>query len=66
MPSTSLLDERMVAERLGISVKTLRRWRWAGRELGFVKIGACVRYEPGEVEAYIARQRQICPKPASA
>ncbi|SUS06059.1 hypothetical protein DF3PB_2360005 [uncultured Defluviicoccus sp.] len=40
-----LLTEQQAADLVGLKVATLRRWRWQGRALEFVKIGAAVRYE---------------------
>ena len=54
-----LLNEFEAADRLGISAKTLRRWRWAGRPPAFVKIGRAVRYEPAVVEDLIAAGRRV-------
>ena len=54
-----LLDEQKVADRLGLSVKTLRRWRWAGRPPAFVKIGRSVRYDPAVIEGLIAAGRRV-------
>ena len=42
----TLLNEVQAAQLLGLSVKTLRRWRWAGKPPSFVKIGSAVRYDP--------------------
>jgi predicted DNA-binding transcriptional regulator AlpA len=53
-----LLNEYQAAAFLNLAVPTLRRWRWAGRGPRFVKIGAAVRYEPAELEAYIAAGRR--------
>jgi hypothetical protein len=39
-----LLNENEAAGLLGLSVKTLRRWRWARKGLRWTKIGAAVRY----------------------
>jgi predicted site-specific integrase-resolvase len=56
MPKVSYLDrllnEKEAAEILGISVKTARRWRWAGKGPIFRRIGACVRYHPADLEAF--------------
>ncbi len=41
----ALVKEHEAARVLGLSVKTLRRWRWAGRPPTFVKIGSAVRYD---------------------
>lgn len=51
-----LLDERAVAEGLGVSVKTLQNWRCTGAvSLPFVKVGRLVRYQEDEISAFIAR-----------
>ena len=54
-----LLDEHKAAGLLGLSVKTLRRWRWAGRPPAFVKIGRAVRYDPAAIEALIEAGRRV-------
>ena len=41
-----LVNETAAAMILALSVKTLRRWRWAGKPPSFVKIGSAVRYDP--------------------
>jgi hypothetical protein len=56
--SPGLLDETSAARILGLSVKTLRRWRWAGKGLAFRKIGRAVRYAPDDIEAYVAAARR--------
>lgn len=48
-----LVDEHEAAARLGLAVATLRRWRWAGRGPGFIKVGAAVRYDPATLAAFI-------------
>jgi hypothetical protein len=53
-----LLNEYQAAETLGIKVATLRRWRWSGKSLRFLKIGSAVRYEPAELSAFIERARR--------
>ncbi len=55
---TPLLDESEVAALLNISPKTLRRWRWAGKGPAFRKIGAAVRYELSDVEAFVKAGRR--------
>ena len=57
-PSEGLIDEHEAARILGLSVKTLRRWRWAGRPPGFLKIGAAVRYDPAELASFIEAARR--------
>jgi len=51
---TGLLDETRAARILGLSVKTLRRWRWAGKGPAFRKIGRAVRYANSDLEAFIS------------
>ncbi len=53
-----LINEHEAARILGLSVKTLRRWRWAGKPPPFLKIGAAVRYEPAELAALIEAARR--------
>ena len=57
-PLTPLRDERFTAEVLGLSVKTLRRWRWLGKGPRFYKIGAAVRYADQDIASFLeAAQR---------
>lgn len=54
----ALLDEHETAAILGLSVKTLRRWRWAKRGIAWVKLsGGAVRYEPAALRSYIEAAR---------
>ena len=46
------LDENELANRWGLSVKTLRRWRQTQLGPIFCKMGARVTYLINEVEAY--------------
>ncbi len=48
-----LVNETAAAAILALSVKTLRRWRWAGKGPRFVKIGAAVRYDLADLTATI-------------
>jgi hypothetical protein len=51
---TFLTDEQLAA-RWVVSPKTLRNARVAGRLLGFVRIGRCIRYRMSDVIAFEAR-----------
>ena len=57
MQSTStvstLLTEKQVAQRLGLSTKTLQQWRWRGIGPRFRKLNYAVRYDPNDIELYI-------------
>jgi hypothetical protein len=55
-----LINEHEAAIRLGLSVKTLRRWRWLRRGPPWVKIGNAVRYVPHDLAAFIDAGRQTC------
>ena len=51
------LNENQVSERLGVSVKLLRKHRWEGKGLPYVKFGARVLYAEPEVVEYLQKQR---------
>ncbi len=55
------LGEREAAALLGLSVKTLRQWRWRGVGPDYLKLGdgrgAAVRYEVAALEAYKSKSR---------
>ena len=55
----ALVNETEAARILGLSVKTLRRWRWAGRGPAYRKIGSAVRYHPDEdLAAFVEAARR--------
>ncbi len=65
LPS-AVVGEAEAAAILGLSVKTLRRWRWAGQKPPFLKLGAAVRDERAELTAFIeAGRRQSTSDPGS-
>ena len=51
-----LLDERETAARLGLSARTLQKWRLLGCGPRFVKLGHAVRYAEGEVQGFIQKR----------
>lgn len=53
----ALLNEKRVAETLGMSLAALRRWRYDGRGPKFLKLGSAVRYRPADVQQWL----QACP-----
>ena len=57
-PRTRLLNEHEAAQALGLKVATLRRWRWAGKPPGFLKIGSAVRYDPADLATFIEAARR--------
>ncbi len=50
----SLMTENEVSKRLNLSVASLRRWRLTKRGPAFLKVGALVRYQPEDLEAWLA------------
>jgi predicted DNA-binding transcriptional regulator AlpA len=51
-----LLNEHAVAQLLGVSVATVRRWRLLRQGPKFIRVGAAsVRYRPEDLTAYIER-----------
>ncbi len=55
---SELLKEQEVAKMIGLSVHWLRRMRWSGGGIPYIKIaegpGGAVRYRREDVEAFIA------------
>ena len=45
--------ERQVAEQLAVSIAAVRKWRLEDRGPRYYKVGACVRYRPEDVEAWL-------------
>jgi hypothetical protein len=56
--SPVLLTTREAARHLALEPQTLEVWRGRGQGPAFVKIGALVRYEQREIEAFIERNRR--------
>lgn len=57
-PAEGLVNEHEAARRLGMKVSTLRRWRWQGIGPVFCRIGAAVRYDPSDLDAFITAGRR--------
>jgi Helix-turn-helix domain len=53
-----LVDEHAAARRLGLKVKTLRRWRWAGRGPVYHKLGSAVRCSLQDLDDYVLAARR--------
>ena len=59
MTLENLLDEREAAERLGVSVATIRNWRYLGRDPQPTRIlDRLVRYEKSEVDRVFRERRR--------
>jgi hypothetical protein len=47
-----------LSRRLGVSCRTLERWRWLGLGPKFIKIGGSVKYRLADIEHY--EQSRLC------
>jgi predicted DNA-binding transcriptional regulator AlpA len=53
----ALLNEHEVAELVGLSVASVRRWRILKTGPRFIKVsGSAVRYRPEDLKAYLDRR----------
>ena len=52
------LNQRELAERWDISVRTLERWRWLLQGPPFLKLGGRIVYRIEDIEAYETAQRK--------
>lgn len=49
-----LLTDVELAALLGVSLQTVRNWRWKDKGPRYVKVGArCIRYRPDDVRTFI-------------
>lgn len=65
--STRHLNQKQLAERWGISPKTLERWRWLGQGPKFLKLGGRIVYRLEDIEAFEEQQlRQVTGSAAAA
>jgi uncharacterized protein YjcR len=62
MNGDRLLTPTQVAERLNVSLRTLRDWRYQRRNLAWLGERHMVRYEQSEVDRYIAKLKGAAPK----
>lgn len=65
MNNDKRLSTAQVAERLGVSEQSVRRWRSQGKGPSYVKIGNKVWYEPVYVDMWL-EDHTIRPSPPSA
>ena len=56
--TTDVFLEREAAAYLKLQPPTLRRWRWAGKELPFIKCGGRVRYLKSDLDSWLTKNRR--------
>lgn len=61
LPATASLNEFQASCYLGMSVHTLRQWRFRGVGPAYAKLGSAVRYQRGALDAYL-EQASIRPQ----
>jgi hypothetical protein len=54
---TEWLDNVAAADRLNIAPDTLNRWRMRKHGPSFFKVAGRVKYDPADIDAWIAAQR---------
>jgi predicted DNA-binding transcriptional regulator AlpA len=57
-PLRDLLREAEAARRLGTSMRTLQKWRCNGKGPRFVRLSRAVRYDPADLDAFVAIGRR--------
>jgi predicted DNA-binding transcriptional regulator AlpA len=50
---SDLIDEIVLAARLGVSRSTLQSWRYSSRGPRYIKVGRLIRYRNADVEAFL-------------
>jgi predicted DNA-binding transcriptional regulator AlpA len=55
---TDLLNTRQAAERCSLSPRTLEKLRITGGGPPFIRLGGAVRYQPEDLDAWIASNRR--------
>lgn len=48
-----LINQESAAERLGVSVRTLEKWRSTGDGPQYVKMSRLVRYKTSDIDSFI-------------
>jgi predicted DNA-binding transcriptional regulator AlpA len=55
--NSSTVTEREAAQRLGFSLPTLRRWRYAKTGPTHITVGRSIRYLPADLDRFLAAHR---------
>ena len=59
--SSTLLNTREAARRLGLAAGTLQNWRIRGQGPAFVRLGKAIRYDEGDLARFISQGREVKP-----
>ena len=59
MEEKKFINENQVSGITGLSVPTLRNWRFQGKGIPYVKAGRSVRYQYQDVIAYMEARRVL-------
>ena len=51
----ALLIEQDVADHIGVSIQTVRKWRHDGIGPRYIKIGRTIRYRQEDIDAFFAQ-----------
>ena len=53
-----LISTEAAAEHLGLSRRTLEKWRWLGGGPVFRKLGRAVRYDVADLDAFVEQGKR--------
>jgi predicted DNA-binding transcriptional regulator AlpA len=56
-PLETLIDEKHLAQKLRVSIATLRNWRMERKGPRFHKIGQLIRYAPSDIRDWLLRRQ---------
>ena len=59
MISEPLLTEKQLAQRINISLPSIRRWRSSRTGPRFLRLGSSVRYDPRDLAVWLERQKEV-------
>ncbi len=60
-----VMDEEAAAAKLGVSPRTLQRWRSGGRGPAYARLGKLPKYRLEDLEAFVAQHRVLTPEAAA-
>jgi hypothetical protein len=55
---TGVMREGEAAHLLGLSVRTLQKWRWNGKGPKYLRLNGAVRYERADLDSFIVSARR--------